>query len=173
MILFDSKNALVLFSLMATSNVNAEIFGGIDFPNGAVSFADSVVTYDPSFGGGAVPTDLDFTNPIQALGPPDYANPIGSVSLGSGGQLILQFIDNKLTGSDNADPDLHIFEIGPDVEDTFIDISKDGNTWSAVGKVFGSTSSIDIDAFGFGTSDEFAFVRLTDDKFEGQTSGPT
>ena len=41
-----------------------------------------------------------------------------------------------------------------------------------IGKVFGATSGIDIDAFGFGPADEFRFVRLTDDPNEGETIGP-
>ena len=61
-----------------------------------------------------------------------------------------------------------IFEVGPDVEDTFVEISKDGTTWFDVGKVFGTTSGIDIDAFGFSSSDLFSYVRLTN---EGGQSG--
>ena len=56
------------------------------------------------------------------------------------------FIDNALTNSGDGGFDLHIFEIGPDVEDTFVEISVDGVVWHAVGKVFGSTAGIDIDA---------------------------
>jgi hypothetical protein len=37
--------------------------------------------------------------------------------------------------------------------------------------VFGSTAGIDIDSFGFGTSDLFAFVRLMDDTNEGDQTG--
>jgi hypothetical protein len=66
-----------------------------------------------------------------------------------------------------------VFEVGSDVEDTFVEISKDGQEWHSVGKVFGATDSIDIDAFGFTPSDEFSFVRLTDDPDEGGTTGET
>lgn len=54
-----------------------------------------------------------------------------------------------------------------------MDISKDGSTWFSVGAVGGSTSGIDIDAYGFDTSDFFSFIRLTDVKDEGAQSGPT
>ena len=37
--------------------------------------------------------------------------------------------------------------------------------------ITGSSAGIDIDAFGFGPSDQFAFVRLTDDPDEGGQSG--
>ena len=93
--------------------------------------------------------------------------------MGRGGSLTLRFLDNRLTGSDDARPDLHIFEIGPDVEDTFVSISKNGTDWFDVGKVFGSTSSIDIDFYDFDTSDEFAYVRLVDDPNEGNSGGAT
>jgi hypothetical protein len=67
--------------------------------------------------------------------------------------------------------DLWVFEVGPDVEDTFVQISKDGTTWHAVGKVFGSTAGVDIDAYGFGPADLFSHVRLTDDGNEGDQVG--
>jgi hypothetical protein len=66
-----------------------------------------------------------------------------------------------------------VFEIGPDVEDTFVDISTDGLVWNSVGKVFGSTAGVDIDAFGFGVASKFSYVRLTDDTNEGDQNGAT
>ena len=110
---------------------------------------------------------------------PDYADGGGCasaddctfVTLGDGGSITLRFTDNVLTGSDSADLDLWIFEVGPDIEDTFVEVSSDGTNWSPVGKVFGSTAGIDLDAFGFGTSSAFFFVRLTDDGAEGDQLG--
>lgn len=165
---------LAFFSLRPSS-VIAEEFGGIDFPEGAISFADEVIVYDPSAGDGNVPTDPDFLDPAEALGPPDYSRSTekGSVSLGDGGYVVLKFTDNRLTGSDTPDPDLHIFEVGTDAEHTYIEISNDGTIWHPVGKIFGATSSIDIDAYGFSSEDEFSFVRLTDDPDEGENSGRT
>jgi hypothetical protein len=95
------------------------------------------------------------------------------VSLGSGGSITLEFVDNRLTGSGSSALDLWIFEVGSDVEDTFIEISKDGLAFSNVGKVFGATAGIDIDAFGFGPDDQFRYVRLTDDPAEGRTTSAT
>ncbi|ENO75174.1 hypothetical protein C664_17837 [Thauera sp. 63] len=95
------------------------------------------------------------------------------MSLGAGGRLVLRFTDNSLTGSGDNGLDLWIFEVGPDVEDTIVDISKDGSNWFNVGSVFGATSGIDIDAFGFGTSDFFSYIRLTDVLTEGATTGTT
>ena len=108
--------------------------------------------------------------PTAALGIPNYSgdnNCTGDptcafVSLGNGGFITVEFIDNFLTGSGNADLDLWIFEIGPAVESTLVEVSKDGITFFSVGQVGGSTAGIDLDAFGFGTSDLFKYVRLTD-----------
>ena len=194
---------LVVFSVLllvpiGAQNALAEIFGGIDFPDGISSFADAVITYDGSFGVGPAPTDLDFTDPLESLGPPDYVNPIGSVSLGRGGLLEVRFDDNVLTNSGDVTLDLHIFEIGPDVEDTFISIRPTaataallgpafdsgvpgypatiGDGFYEVGKVFGATSSIDIDsifpAVAAGTY-MFDAVQLIDDPNEGASSGST
>jgi len=90
-----------------------------------------------------------------------------------GGVLTVEFVDNRLTGSGDASDDLWIYEIGPDIEDTFVEISMDGNIWMDVGSVTGSTMGVGIDAFGFGPSDLFRFVRLTDDPNEGDIDGAT
>ena len=141
------------------------------------AYADSVVSYNP---GGAGPS-FNHRGTFNALGAPDYdgKDRCGSqagcsfVSLGQGGSITLKFTDNKLTGSGNSDFDLWIFEVGANVERTFVEISKDGLTWFDVGFVGGSTSGIDIDAFGFGVGDLFAFVRLTDDPNQGSGRGKT
>lgn len=157
--------------LVCCSASRAEPFGGIDFPQGASSFADRVVTVTP---GSPAPSGSIFIRPVDALGPPDYPggnDQPGSFSLGSGGSIVLEFTNNLLTGSNSPTPDLHVFEVGSDVEDTYVEISADGIAWSPIGKVAGSTSSIDIDAFGFTAAHQFRFVRLTDDPLEGQSSG--
>ena len=148
---------------------HAVVYKGVDFPDGAVSFADEVVLYDPTFGGTSGPGE-GVQDPTEALGIPDYTEGPGVdyVSLGDGGRIVLRFTDNSLTGSGDDLLDLWIFEIGPDVEDTAVDISKNGIDWFSVGEVGGSTSGIDIDAYGWGTSDFFSYVRLTDDTNEGQ-----
>lgn len=129
---------------------------------------------DPAFGGGTIPSAI-YQDASQALGIPNY--PEGTdpeyVRLGAGGQIVLRFSNNSLTGSGDAALDLWIFEIGPDVEDTFVDVSTYGTTWINVGKVFGATSGVDIDAYGFGTPDFLSFIRLTDDIAEGAASGTT
>lgn len=156
------------------------IQGSAEFPLGEMSFADAVVSFAPILVGGN-PGPI-YQGAVNALGVPDYNDPTGAapcvdqasctwVTLGDGGSLTLQFVDNVLTGSGNSDFDLWIFEVGGDVEDTFVEISTDGVLWSSVGKVFGSTAGIDIDAFGFGPTSSFAYIRLTDDPNEGEQSG--
>lgn len=151
---------------------HAVTYKGVEFPDGAVSFADEVVLYDPTFGGTTGP-GAGVQDPSEALGIPDYTEGPGTdyVSLGDGGRIVLRFTDNSLTGSGDDALDLWIFEVGPDVEDTAVDISKNGIDWHSVGEVGGSTSGIDIDFYGWDTSDFFSYIRLTDDTDEGQ-QGP-
>ena len=116
---------------------------------------------------------------------------IGSVSLGDGGLIELEFTDNLLTNSGNADFDIHIFEVGPDVEDTFVAIKPtaataillipaiydaDTDGYYEIGKVAGATSSIDIDAhFPAAPAGTYTFeaVQLIDDTAEGGQTGDT
>jgi hypothetical protein len=172
----------VLVGLLCVVSVSskAAVIGGVDFPEGAVSFVDSVVSYSPGLVGSN--PIVPHRGAVNALGVPDYAGDPGDctsqatcthVALGDGGNIVLRFVDNLLTGSGTPAADLWIFEIGGDVEDTFVEISADGSTWNAVGKVFGSQSGVDIDAFGFGVNSSFSYVRLTDDPQEGQQSGST
>lgn len=171
---------LITFSAMIFAfNSHAVLIGGVEFPDGEISFADSIISFAP--GGDTSGLHAATQYPANALGIPDYSS-VGTcntnnafecdyVTLGEGGTLIVSFVDNVLTGSGDTDFDLWIFEVGSDVEDTYVEISVDGTTWEAVGKVSGSTSGIDIDAYGFGVSSEFQFVKLIDDPLEGQRSG--
>ncbi|MEM9176970.1 MAG: thrombospondin type 3 repeat-containing protein, partial [Myxococcota bacterium] len=132
----------------------------------ADQWADAVESYSPVIINGQPVSAA--RNPQTAVGP---RTPGSGVSLGVGGEIVLAFQDNVLTGSGDAAPDLRIFEFGADIEDTFVEVSADGSTWFSLGKIEGSTSDVDLDAFGFGVEDEFTLVRLTDDPDEGTTSG--
>ena len=170
------KKFLLFFGIFLILSLNSSAFatnyGGVEFPGGAASFADVVVNYSPVTYGltNQYPTERD---PLEALSIPDITYGPGDdyVTLGPGGSLTLRFTDNSLSGSGNNNYDLWIFEIGGDVEDTFVWISKNGTEWSQVGKVGGSTSGIDIDAFGFDIDDRFSFIKLQDDPGEGQGIG--
>lgn len=144
-------------SAMATQ-AYAIPYGGVEFPDGALSFADSVVSYSPGSDVGA-----GYNNPNDALGVPDYASAQGSVSLGKGGELILQFTDNSLTTSGDSAEDLWFFEIGPAVEWFNVGISTDNQTWIDLGDIKGQPSGIDIDANGDVVPGAYySFVRLRD-----------
>jgi len=175
---------LLLFgaALLAGPAAHAQFFGndqgGTVLPQGAISSADAVTAFNPVIQN-AEPTAVNL-RPVSALGVPDHKAgeicnlnvPCSAVSLGDGGSITLQFVDNRLTGSGDNKSDLWIFEVGVDIEDTFVEISKDGVQWFAVGKVFGSTAGVDIDAFGFTVADLFAFVRLRDDPCWTRRSAP-
>lgn len=167
---------LMTFGLAISTGANANLIGGVEFPQGAISFADEVVSFNVG-SGSTVPHQGAF----NALGTPNYPGDNAAclsqatcsyVSLGSGGTIILKFIDNLLTGSNSNALDLWVFEVGSDIEDTFVALSADGISWTEVGKVFGATAGIDIDAFGFTSAAQLAYVRLIDDPNEGETSGP-
>lgn len=181
--LFSRKIVLALgaaagLALSPTSASASLVFDGVEFPQGEISFADSVVEYNVG-----IPGPLEaFRGLDNALGAPDYNNDPACrggqdactfLTLGRGGSVVLRFTDNLLTGSGTSALDLWVFEIGDDVEDTDIDISMDGVNWEAVGRIGGGTSGVDIDAFGFGTTSQFSWVRLTDVASEGQQSGNT
>jgi hypothetical protein len=163
--------ALVSGGLGSAPAAWAESYRGIEFPQGAASFASRVVAYNPVMVSGE--PSASHRQATDALGPPDADGDTHSVSLGSGGSITLQFLDNALTGSGNSTPDLWVFEVGGDVEATYVEISKDGIRWYDVGRAPGSTSGIDIDAVGFGPNDRFYYVRLTDDPAQGDTTGPS
>ena len=174
-------NALLLLVILSGA-AYAKVYGGVEFPEGEVSFADTVISYSPVIDEWDHPL-ADYRNPEVALGPPDFPggyiyDPGIFVSLGNGGSIILAFTDNSLSGGGDDKPDLWIFEIGGDVEATFVEISKNGEDWLDVGKVSGSTRGIDIDSFlkpdsyFFRPNDRFSYVRLTDDPDDGTPSGP-
>ena len=121
-LLGNISGCLLLASIPTIAN--AVLIGGVEFPEGIASFADSVLSYDPVING-SQPTEPHRV-PENALGIPDYTDDsdctgnatCAFVSLGDGGSITLQFTDNLLTGSGDASDDLWIFEVGPDVKDT-------------------------------------------------------
>ncbi|NJM86735.1 MAG: hypothetical protein HC847_05540 [Hydrococcus sp. RU_2_2] len=158
-------------------------FYDVEFPAGEVSFADTVVSYEPIIylNDEQLPNVREpFNNPVSALGTPNSTTPqyqLSSLSarhdvaLGLGGSITLRFTNNALTGSGDIKPDLWIFEAGEKTESVLVEISKNGKTWQAVGRTDAQHNGIDIDAFGWGPEDYFAYVRLTDDPAEGEHDG--
>jgi hypothetical protein len=168
---FGSVALLAIGSL--TTTANAEVFGGIDFPEGAKSFADRVVSLSFGTATGVLPP---YDDPAQTLGVPDFVDEdsVQYLSLGNTpangtqSELVLEFVDNRLIDVDG--PDLYVFEIGPRVESTELAISVDGERWFELGAIEGSTHEVDLAAFE--TLPEralFRFVRLRD-RIDGATS---
>lgn len=146
--------------LIITTPATATIYGGVDFPQGATSFADEVIYYQPT---ADVLSPHD--NPAAALGIPDYASDSNYVSLGDEGILILKFTDNSLTTSWDNSPDLWIFEIGAAIEPTSVYISTNGIDWISVGNTSGGKYGIDIDAYlpsGVIPGSKYSYVKLID-----------
>ncbi len=123
-----------------------------DWP--AEVYADAVVSFSPGHPAARGKPD---NRPQWTLGPPARREP--ALTLGCGGVLVLRFIDNALI--DVAGDDLYVFEVGPDVEATRVDVSTDGRDWRYVGKVAGATASLDIHAVAR-PGEVFSYVRLTD-----------
>lgn len=180
----DHSFVLAAAALLACAQpAHAQFFGnsqgGTIFPQGVSSFADAVAAFAPVVSGNS--PSAPHRVPGSALGVPNYAAlqncsntpDCTFVSLGRGGSVTLRFTDNLLTGSGSGALDLWIFEVGSDLEDTYVEVSADGQQWQAVGKVSGSTRGVDIDAYGHGIDSRFAWVRLTDDPLEGSHSGIT
>lgn len=158
------KKFLVLLCAMALvfavgETATAILIGGIEFPDGAVSFADAVYSYTP--GADVAP---NYNDPNAALGIPDYSgNNFTAASLGNFGSLILQFTDNSLTTSGDATADLHIFEVGGVTEWFNVAISTNATNWIDLGNVLGQPTSINIDPIaGVVAGQLYSYVRLTD-----------
>lgn len=131
--------------------------GYVYFPLGDISFAIKVVSFEK---GDPSAADKD-SQPEETLWIPDYdaSKEDNYTTLGCGGVLTLQFIDNVLV--DIEGPDLYVFEIGPAIEPTNLAISKDGQEWIEIGKISGGRADIDISQF-VESGDTFNFIQLTD-----------
>lgn len=103
-------------------------------------WADRLVSF--KMGKPAAKVCLD---PQTTVGKPDFATKRSvktCLSMGHRGELILEFVDNRLV--DGPGDDLVLFEVGPAVEPTDIAISIDGKTWLSVGQLKGAKSTVDI-----------------------------
>lgn len=123
-------------------------------------WADAVVSFTSG-----KPAATRSTDPQACLGKPDYkgiddaADEKTYLSLGYAGEVVLEFRDNVLI--DGPGDDLVVFEIGPAVEATSLEISEDGKHWIPVGGVKGGKASVDIGPF-VGPDRRFRFVKVID-----------
>ena len=141
-------------SIFLPSTARSEIFGGINFPLGEVSFADRVFAYNPG-----PDVSGSFRNSQNVLGTPNGTQ----TSLGDNGHLIIEFRDNALVTSGTSAPDLAIFELGPVTEAVNLDISTNSTSWIHVGVFQGQPMLIDLDQVA-AVSDNalYRFVRMID-----------
>ncbi len=132
----------------------------VHFPEGDLSFADEIVSFDKGSPSAAPP----YSDPKNMLGPPDYkygsqdSRPI-VLTLGCGGVVVFRFTNNALV--DVKGPDLYIFEVGEDEEACELSISEDGRKWIDIGKTSGATSAVDIGPHIM-PGEIFHYVRLRD-----------
>lgn len=194
-----TRACVALLAGLAATSSDAALYGNvatapIEFPLGALSFADELVSFEPGLrdnGTGVFEPLPVFRNGLHTLGAPNMLSLVDTLpcfnpatqndstcrfaSLGNGGSLVVRFTDNRLVGSGTPDDDLWVFEVGI-TEPSYVDISADGTNWFSVGAIGTAESpgpGVDIDAFGFGPTDLFAYVRLTDILGTGQISGFT
>lgn len=143
----------------------------VRFALGAVAFADRTDRFAPT-----ATLNAAYSDPSQAVGAPDYDTdrcPSGDecyLTLTSGGVVVFEFTNNTLY--DGPGDDIAIFEIGPDVEATMVEISVDGRDYLSLGRVEGSSALLDIAGRG-ATGAQYRFVRLTDDANQGGSGGST
>ena len=159
------NNSIIGGTVTPGVDLGVEVFSGISFPHGGISFADSIDPANVTLGSDV---DSEYTDIFAALSSPDGTGrgpepETGefTLSLGSGGRAVFEFTDNLLIGNDSPSPDLVIFETGAS-ESVRVEISRDGQNYFDVGVASGLSPFIDLDASGYGSGDRFAFVRLTD-----------
>jgi hypothetical protein len=129
----------------------------ITIPGGAASCAVRVVSFTHGTPWTSDPRAMD---PIKILGEPDYdpVADINFVTLGYDGVIVLEF---GVYFTDGPGNDIYVFEIGPDVEATRVEISADLTTWIHVGDADGSLSGVDFEG-KIPAGGKYKYVRLTD-----------
>lgn len=125
------------------------------------AFASKVVEFTP---GDPWTSEVGWQKAENALGLPDDAGAdrgdeiTGILTLGAGGVLVLEF---DIYIYDGEGDDVYIFEVGPDVEDTKVEVSNDLVTWYYVGDAAGKTAGVDLNG-KVPEGSRFRYVRLTD-----------
>jgi len=133
----------------------------VEFEGGDRAFADEVIEFTK---GDPFTTKETEANGESIIGAPNFQE-VGDgsmVSLGCGGSIVIRFKDNAL--KDGEGPDLHIFEVGPQIEPFKVEIARNKKMkWKEVGIVEGQPAQVDISAVK-GANKKHKFVRLTDMK---------
>ena len=94
-----------------------------------------------------------------------------------GGVISDSFATGSVIGVGDGFAELYVFEVGVS-ESSRVEISTNGADWINVGQIGGGSGNslgvfsygFDIDKLGYGLSDSFTYVRLTDLQIDGTTS---
>ena len=144
-----------------------------EFPMGNISFADSVISYDPGALGEGTGDEPDsaYQSADMGLGPPDTntEKDTGYVSLGKGGFIILKFTNNVLI--DGPGPDLHIFQREDAGERIHVWISEDCNIFIYIGEVSVENPDLDIGPYA-NPGTVYPYIKLRDDPDQGNPNTP-
>jgi len=132
----------------------------VTIPGGAKSCAVRVVSFTH---GNPWTSVSNAMNPQDILGAPDYDNKKNHyqghyLTLGNNGVIVLEFGVYIYDGPGN---DIYVFEIGPNVEATKVEVSNDLVNWIYVGDAAGSISGVDM-ASKVPADGRDKYVRLTD-----------
>ncbi|MBN1779797.1 hypothetical protein JW948_01605 [bacterium] len=136
---------------------------------GAVSFADSVMLYDPGAPGADTGDEPDprYRNPAFCTGPPDCGSGEDRfTALGNGGTLILEFMDNVFFNGPG--PDLYFWMPDSLVEEVMVWISQDGIVYRRAGSVSAAFPALDLSA----VAEPGAFyhiLKIRDDPYQDGT----
>lgn len=129
--------------------------------DGEYSFATRVVEFTP---GSPWTKHEESQDPSAVLGAPNFNEvAIDDLNLGKYGVLVVEF---NVSIVDGEGEDIYVFESGPDVEATKVEVSSDLVTWYDVGIAQGATAGLDISG-KVPEGGRFRYVRLTDLKGKG------
>lgn len=115
------------------------------------AFAVKVISFDH---GEKWTKDPDHITPENILGTPEGQN----LCLGKKGHIVLEFAVDIV---DNEGIDIYVFEVGPDVEPTKVEVSVNGKDWIYVGDADGSLSGVDMNG-KVPEGGRYHYVRITD-----------
>ena len=129
----------------------------VTIPGGAKSCAVKVIEFTH---GTPWTSETNAMNPNEILGAPDRKpNSNGeALTLGAGGVIVLEFDIYIYDGPGN---DIYVFEVGPDVEATKVEVSSDLVNWIYVGDANGSISGVDMNG-KVPADGRYKYVRITD-----------
>ena len=120
-----------------------------------LAYATFVVEFIP---GNPWTKEPDWQCPKAILGAPVGDIPGELITLGHGGSIVVGF-DVYIT--DGPGNDIIVFEVGPDVEATKVELSNDLINWIEVGIAPGATSGVDING-KIPPGGKYRYLRLTD-----------